>query len=503
MPPSLGGREEILESYAKSSSFKRKYIIKGLKKTPIMTYYLKKTKKERIKALTKMNFKEEKINFIEHHMAHANSAYFGSPWSKDEKILILTNDGAGDDLCATVNIGLNGKIERKYEIHQDESIAWYYAMVTFFMGMVPMEHEYKVMGLAPYCSEYGRKIGFEIFSKMIQMDKKPSLSWHRLKNVPPAQYSIEYVSQILKRVRFDIIAAGIQKWVEELLIEWTKRAVNKYDIKKVAFGGGIFMNVKANKRISEIPEIEDVFIFPSCGDESNAIGSAFAFYSDICQKEGRDTDIPSLKDIYFGPSILNKEIEHEMDKHKNINISKENDIDKTVGELLSNNKIVARSTGRMEFGARALGNRSILAHPKYPENIRIINDIIKNRDFWMPFAPVVLYEREKEYIKNPKNIFSPYMMMAFNSTEKIDDFKAGTHPYDLTARPQSLKKEYNPEYYKILKTFSEKSGQGILLNTSFNLHGFPIVCNAKEAFEVFFNSGLNYLAMNDYLFSKK
>ena len=161
-------------------------------------------------------------------------------------------------------------------------------------------------------------------------------------------------------------------------------------------------------------------------------------------------------------------------------------------------------TGRMEFGARALGNRSILADPRNSRIVKIINEQVKNRDFWMPFAPSILYEKRHEYIKNPKNHIAYYMMMTFNTTPKgREELVAAMHPYDLTVRPQLVKKAHNPQYYKLIKEFEKITGVGAVLNTSFNLHGMPIVLGPKEAFYAFEKSGIMYMALENYLIEKR
>jgi len=173
-----------------------------------------------------------------------------------------------------------------------------------------------------------------------------------------------------------------------------------------------------------------------------------------------------------------------------------------IAELLIKGEIVARCKDRMEFGARALGNRSILADASDLKCTRTINMMIKNRDFWMPFAPVIMKEREHDYIVNPKNIASPYMILSFDTTDKREDLIAAIHQADFTARPQVIEKDFNPDYYKILKEFEKNTGKGALLNTSFNLHGYPIVLGPEEAMWVFENSGLKYLALGNYLITK-
>jgi carbamoyltransferase len=179
------------------------------------------------------------------------------------------------------------------------------------------------------------------------------------------------------------------------------------------------------------------------------------------------------------------------------------DIETEVAELLSCGEVVARFKGRLEFGARALGNRSILADPSDPRIVRTINELIKNRDFWMPFACSILAESESEYIHNPKGIRSPYMMMAFDTTSRVEDIRAGTHPYDDTVRPQIVYEDWNPDYHRLIREFARRKGIGAVLNTSFNLHGAPIVGSPIAALDVFERSALRWLAIGNFLVQKE
>ncbi len=179
------------------------------------------------------------------------------------------------------------------------------------------------------------------------------------------------------------------------------------------------------------------------------------------------------------------------------------DIELRIARLLAAGHVVARFKGREEFGARALGNRSLLADPSNPDVIKIINNMIKCRDFWMPFATSMTDEQAKNGLVNPKNIASPYMILTFDSTDLISDYKAGAHPYDLTVRPQVVYSDWNPDYYRLINYFQDISGKrGGVLNTSFNLHGFPLVSTPTDALDVFERSGLNYVAIENHLVSK-
>ena len=233
------------------------------------------------------------------------------------------------------------------------------------------------------------------------------------------------------------------------------------------------MNVKANKIIYELPELEEIFIFPSCGDESNAIGAAYQTFID---RGG--TYIEPLKAIYFGDAITDQDVDEALRvyKMKNaVHVEYLEDIEKKVAGLLADGEIVGRVKGKMEFGARALGNRSILANPSKQNVVRVINEIIKSRDFWMPFAPSVLAESSEKYFIKPKPMISPYMMMTFDThPDQRQKIMAALHPYDFTARPQEVIEEWNPDYYRLIKYYEEITSESLILNTSYNLHGHPI-----------------------------
>lgn len=496
-------RDELFKLYKKSASYRGK-VDQFLMQTPIYSVYKKFKRKERLENLKKIGIKENKVIFIDHHLCHASAAYFGSPWWKDEPVLVLTCDGAGDGVCSRVYVGESGKLNKIAETPRGNSIGHIYEWVTFMMGFVPGEHEYKIMGLAPYASKDGTDKTYKIFDKYLKLDREGLTFKRGIREPTHLMYS--RLRRELEFLRFDWIAGGLQKKTEEILVEWVRSCIKKTGIYKVALGGGVFMNVKANKRIMKRPEVESLFVFPSCGDESLSIGAAFCLYSQKCLESGEIPNIPPLKDIYFGDSFSDAEVEAVIKEHRNIfqfEYEYVDDIEKRIAELLAEGKIVARCKGRMEYGARALGNRSILADSSDPKCVKTINAMIKNRDFWMPFAPVILKERERDYIINPKNIPAPYMIMAFDTTDKREDFIAAIHQADLTARPQIIEKEWNPEFYKILKEFEKLTGRGVLLNTSFNLHGYPIVHGPREAMWTFKNSGLEYLALGNYLLHKR
>ncbi|OGM56591.1 hypothetical protein A2955_02440 [Candidatus Woesebacteria bacterium RIFCSPLOWO2_01_FULL_37_19] len=255
----------------------------------------------------------------------------------------------------------------------------------------------------------------------------------------------------------------------------------------------------------ELPGVKSLFIFPSCGDESTAIGAAYYVYQNAREYDNSLSRIESIEELYFGPEFTEKEISMELKKpkYKKYKVRKVTAMEKEIASLISNRKIVARFAGRMEWGARALGNRSILTHPQNLEGVRDINEQIKSRDFWMPFACSILSEKMDKYIINPKKVAGQYMILAYD-TNKLgaEKLRAAIHQYDFSVRPQEVMKKYNPRYHKLISEFEKLTGTGAVLNTSFNLHGYPIVCSPEDALYVFENSGLEYLALENFLVSK-
>jgi carbamoyltransferase len=456
---------------------------------------------ERVRELVALGFPRERMVFVEHHTAHAAAAYFGrGDFSED--VLVLTADGSGDGICATVSIGRKGTLERLHAIPMEHSLGNVYAMVTYLMGMVPLEHEYKLMGLAPYAEPKGVDQVFEALIKLVRFDPAQPLGWVKAEACPETYCSYEFFRDLFEGKRFDWIAGGLQRFTETVLAQWVRNCVRATGIGRVVLGGGIFMNVKANKTIMELAEVTDLFVYPSCGDETNAMGAAYWVYAG---KAGVDA-IKPLHEVYFGPRHSSDEVEQALRAYRfqaPVTFSRLPNIERSVAELLASGQVVARHCGREEFGARALGNRSILANPRDTSSIRVINEAIKSRDFWMPFATSILAERTADYLVNPKNIRSPYMIMTFDTTERYVDIAAGTHPYDHTVRPQVVEPSWNPRYHSLIKEFEKITGIGAVLNTSFNLHGYPIASSPADSFDVFDRSGLRHLAIEDWLVQKQ
>lgn len=455
-------------------------------------YFTKRMQERKATIIKHLGINEGKIKVIEHHLAHAAATYYGSGFGEDA--LVLTLDGSGDGICATVNIIENDKIKRIAKTPNSASIGKIYSRITYLLGMKPWEHEFKITGLAPYADKEGVKKSYDVIKTLIRIDNE-SLEFRNAGL--STNYCYSYLHKNLENHRFDWIAGAVQQLTEEVVMKWVKNAMEYTGKKKVVCGGGVFMNVKVNMLLCDI--VNDLFVFPSCGDESLAIGAAYNVYVGL--NENTKTRAPN--NIYLGSELTDDDI-----FDCNINqvgqfIEYEDDVNSEIARLLASGEILARFNGRMEWGARALGNRSILANPSDINIVKELNTMIKMRDFWMPFTPTILYERQHDYLINPKGIESPYMLIAFRTTELAKkELTAAIHPYDYTVRPQILKKEANPSYYDLIKEFEKLTGIGAVLNTSFNLHGEPIVCSLEDAISTFKRSGLKFIAIGNYLLKK-
>jgi carbamoyltransferase len=446
---------------------------------------------------------DERVRFVDHHACHAAAAYYGSPFG-GRPALVLTSDNSGDGLCGTVSSARGVTLTRHEATPSGPgSLGSFYTLVTLLLGMRPGEHEYKVMGLAPYAPARETERAVAALGRVFAMaEGRPSrFEWRRRGPLYRA------LLEAPLGLRFDGIAGGAQQILEEALVRWTRLARQRYGGERLALGGGVFMNVKANMLIADESWLGDLFVFPSCGDESNAVGAAYLGYLELCAAARVEPAPRPFGPAYLGPDVADAEIEAVI-RARNLasryTVSEHAAIEEKIAELLVADGVVARCAGRMEFGARALGNRSILANPSDHRVVDVINRMIKSRDFWMPFAPTVLREREGDYLANPKGLASPYMMLAFPTNPKRrDEIVAAIHPQDGTARAHILDEAWNPGYHRVIREFERRTGIGAVLNTSLNLHGEPLVCSAEDAVDTFERSGLPHLALGHWLISKK
>ncbi len=446
---------------------------------------------------------KEKIFFALHHDCHVYGSYALRTTTHQGPYLVITLDGEGDKYCATVGVYKNGKYTRISSTPNFRSIGRLYLDMTTYLGMKPNEHEYKVMGMAPYSETKRAEKVHAILKPLIWTDD--NLVFHSQMDDRLFYF---FIKENLEKYRFDYLSAGVQLFTEELIVDWVKKAIRKTHIKNLILGGGVFMNVKVNKLIAEIPEVKSISICPSSGDESTAIGAAFYGY-ELVKNGTTNLSLPiePVGPLYLGPTFTEQDFKNILKKPKwknQFELIPCRNIPKKIARLLASGEIVALMQGRMEFGARALGNRSILANPQNRDIVDILNQKIKSRDFWMPFASSLLKEAEKDYIKNPKNISGPYMILAFDTTPQAKkDIFAAMHPSDLTTRPQIVEKSWNETYWTIINEFRKLTGIGGVLNTSFNLHGEPIVHTPEDALHTMKESDLNWLATETLLIKKK
>ena len=441
----------------------------------------------------------ERIVAYDHHRCHAAAAYFGSHFA-GAPALVLTNDNSGDGLCATASSAEGSAVERREATSSAPgSLGSFYSFVTLLLGMTFGEHEYKVMGLAPYAPDGAAARAAASLREVFDLEPTTPARFAWKRRGPRYRQLLEATLG----QRFDAIAAGAQRIVEEALLEWTRLMRQRHGGDRLALGGGVFMNVKANGRIAEEEWLRDLFVFPSCGDESNAVGAAYLGY---VARAGAAPE--RFGAAYLGPAIDPEAVEaliRRRDLGAKYRVTEHDDrMAARIADLLVSDGVVARCAGRMEFGARALGNRSILANPSDHRVVPLINTMIKNRDFWMPFAPSILREREMDYVINPKRLASPYMMLAFATHPKRrDEILAAIHPRDGTARAHLVDQAWNPEYHRVIREFEGRTGIGAVLNTSFNLHGEPLVASPEDAVDTFERSGLPHLALDRWLISKR
>lgn len=486
---------DLLQHCVDTSQYPTEYWKKSLSESSASESF---PKNDRINIVAQaVGCEKSKVQVVEHHRCHAYYAYYASPF-RNKPTLVMTIDGWGDGCNATINIfDEKGECTRVFS-SKDANIGRIYRHVTLILGMKPNEHEYKVMGLAPYSSSVISQKAYEVFSSTLYVEGT-AFKW----NIKPTD-SYFWFKEKLEGCRFDGIAAGIQRWVDELLCKWVKNAVEEYGIKNVILSGGVAMNIKANGEVAKLPELESLYVPGAPSDESLAMGAVYALADELNSKKKSDF-IETLHSLYLGPDNTKGSEEKAVSEIKNKNWEvKQGFSNKTIAKLLYEGKIVARCAGRMEFGARALCNRSIFADPVNMAVVPKINEAIKNRDFWMPFAPVIMDNWADKYLMNEKKISSPYMTIGFETTEQgWKDLPAACHQADRSARPQILCRDQNREVYGILEEFSKLSNRGALLNTSFNLHGYPIVNTPEEALHVFENSGLDVLVLNHFIIIKK
>ena len=474
------------------------------------------------------NFKDiKKIKFSEHHYSHAASAFYPSPF---ENAVVLTLDGVGEWATTTVAIGKKNKLEMIKEIYFPHSLGLLYSAFTYYTGFKVNSGEYKVMGLAPYgkpkykdliiqnlmdLKEDGSfKLNMKFFNYatgLTMTNKKFSdLFGHPVRNPK---------KDLLEDFHMDI-AASIQSVTEEIVIRITKNIASEYKIKNLCLAGGVALNCVANGKILRQKIFDDIWIQPAAGDAGGSLGAALAYWHHELKKP-RENFQDQMKGAYLGPKLSEKNVEDQLKKLKARYTKKSSsEISSIVAKELSNGKTVGWFQGRMEFGPRALGGRSILADPRSDKMQKELNLKIKFRESFRPFAPSVLREEVSNWFE--LNYDSPYMLLVsdvkrdkqLTMSEKdkklfgIDKLNikrssipAITH-VDYSARIQTVHKETNLKYYNLINEFKKITDCPVLVNTSFNVRGEPIVCSVEDAFNCFMGTNLDILAIENYLLIK-
>lgn len=458
---------------------------------PVLPKYQKKIKLS----------KNCKIKLIDHHLCHISSAAYTSGINIDEKVLGFTMDGIGDNTSVAVWEIHKNKIKNKARFDGSGSLGWFYANCTEAMDWRHGSEEWKVMGLAPYGKpKPGSLKGFYPEyknGKLIKPFNYPKFGiWKdHGSNHYHGIHSYE-IGKIFKSMKDEDFAAEVQRISEEqafnIILPW----IEKSKINKIVCAGGFFLNVKFNQKLWYKNILKEQWIYPNPGDAGLAVGAClhewFLENSDIQHKK--------LDSLYTGPEFSNKEIKEFLDDRQ-IKYKFINDIELETAKLLSKNYVIGWFQGKMEAGPRALGNRSIVMSPIDPKNKDLINAKVKYREKFRPFCPSIIEDYYYDYMLNPRE--ESFMVTSFEAKKGIKERIPAVIHHDNSARPQMVKKRINKRYYNLIKEFGKITNESVILNTSFNIKGEPIVCNPREAIKCFYDTGLDFLVLGNYLIKKE
>ena len=482
----------------------------------------------KLKSLDKDFVSDKKIFFSEHHLSHAASAFFPSPF---EEAVILTIDGVGEWATTTVAVGKSNKLEIKKEIHFPHSLGLLYSAFTYYIGFKVNSGEYKLMGLAPY----GKPIYEEKIKKIVEVKEDGTF---RLD-----QNYFNYATGLtMTNKRFDSlfgqkvrdskkekisqfhmdIAASIQKVTEEIMLKLTRSIRKEFNIKNLCLAGGVALNCVANGKIIKEKIFDNIWIQPAAGDAGGSLGAALAlWYLDLDSKR-QNMDQDNMKGSYLGTEFTQEQIEKELElAGANFKILNYEDLLIKTSKSLSDQKAIGWFQGRMEFGPRALGCRSILGDPRSDKMQKNLNLKVKYRESFRPFAPSILKDDLKDWFD--LDVDSPYMLLVADiaSNKKIEmsinqqnlfginklnvkrsEIPAVTH-VDYSARIQTVSRDTNKRYFDLLTKFKEITGCPVLVNTSFNVRGEPIVNSPTDAFNCFMGTELDMLVIGNCILDKK
>tara|TARA_B110001452_G_scaffold40505_1_gene30991 strand:- start:965 stop:2830 length:1866 start_codon:yes stop_codon:yes gene_type:complete len=528
--------ERLLETYY---AFAPRGLISFLKAIPVWInekLFLKKLIFEGLKEVGKYDIKKLTLLFPEHHLSHAASAFFPS---KFEQSAILTIDGVGEWCTASIGKGNGNKIEIIKELNFPHSVGLLYSAFTYFLGFKVNSGEYKLMGLAPYGipkSKNTLKYIEIIKGNLVKINEDGSI-WLDQKYYNYAT-GLKMIKEKKWELLFDIksrkpedeitqehcdLAIAIQQVTEEIVIKMAKQAVKLTGSKNLCMAGGVALNCVANGKLIKEGFLDNLYIQPAAGDAGGALGAALAanyIYFDSQRTVNPEKD--RMHGTYLGPSYSEKEVVQMSKKTKAVykNFGEYSNLNKFIAQKIAEGNVVGWFQDRMEFGPRALGCRSIIGDARNPEMQKKLNLKIKYREGFRPFAPSVLSELKEEYFELKEE--SPYMLLVapVKSTRRKQlpsefhqkdlwerlytersDVQSITH-LDFSARIQTVHKETNPKYWELINEFKNQTGFGLVVNTSFNVRGEPIVCTPYDAYRCFMSTEMDYLVINSFVYCK-
>jgi carbamoyltransferase len=434
------------------------------------------------------------FRYVHHHLAHAISAY---AYSGFEDTAVLVIDGRGAWEATSLWHARDGRLEHLWTIPWPNSLGLFYAQFTDFLGFTPYSDEWKVMGLAPY-GEPGINLReflvpddnpYRVASRLLLGHHSAPLAAIESR-LGPRRLPESEIAAAHKNLAF-----AVQDACETAMLTLARVAVAQTGTRSLCLAGGVALNSKANGKILATGTVDRIFVQPAASDDGACLGSVLAPQLD----SGGGLPIRKMRHAFLGPESSDKEIEAALLTYK-IRHTRVSDPAATAAELLATGKIVGWFQGRMEFGPRALGGRSILADPRDPEMTAKVNNAVKFREWWRPFAPSLLAECAADYIESATD--SPFMILTAQvRPDKRSVIPAVTHA-DGSARPQTVEREVNPLYWRLISEFGRRTGVPVVMNTSFNLRGEPIVNSPADAVRTFFSSGMDALFMGNFLVEK-
>jgi carbamoyltransferase len=492
-----------------SDSIARKYPHVSHHELPLIAKLDQEKRILKLKLLLKeVGLEDKPIHFVDHHFSHVASSYYTAPF---DDVLLFSLDGKGDDLCGMVALGNQGKIKVQSKVNYIHSIGHFYSAITVVCGFSAIRHEGKITGLAALGvvnsylqTEFEKLFYFDYTSGTIVSKMADGIVVGPYPHTDFGSY-IEKMAKICTGFSKEDISCNAQYLLEKIVLLWVNFWVEKLGKNKIVLSGGIFSNVKLNQRIAEIMRVKQIYVVPAMTDAGLGWGASFAVHYQSNFANGIGYVPKPLKDVFLGPSYSDAEIIKEL-VEAGLEFSEPLNIELEMAKLLSEEKIVARFDGRLEYGPRSLGNRSILFSTKHQRVNDQLNIKLKRSEF-MPFAPASLIEHASELYESAsieKMSFSAqFMTISVLCTDKMLRDSPSTVHKDRTARPQLVDSESNPGFYKILKNYFDLTGIASVGNTSFNLHEEPIVCSPKEAIRSYIQSDLDALQLGKFMTYKK